>query len=194
MTRLGYICDKPEMLKRYFPKCAISQPTCYFSGAGLWSSSGIVELQRDCGAPAGLWSSSGIVELQRDCGAAGLSAGCVSADHGHVLRAYLSRQPFSQDTPSCMLACFLVYHSIPRLGRGGGALLEGESHRGGGMLLFCLMHCTALHCITLHYTVLYCITLHYNVLHCITLHYTALHCIIVHYTALHCIALHYTAL
>uniref|UniRef100_A0A671SMI7 Anaphase-promoting complex subunit 1 n=1 Tax=Sinocyclocheilus anshuiensis TaxID=1608454 RepID=A0A671SMI7_9TELE len=36
-------------------------------------------------------------------------------DNSHVLQAYMRRQPMNNDTDVNMLACFLVYHSIPSL-------------------------------------------------------------------------------
>ncbi|KAJ8248603.1 hypothetical protein GJAV_G00243760 [Gymnothorax javanicus] len=44
-------------------------------------------------------------------------------DHSHVLRAYLTGQACT-GAESSTLACFLVYHSIPSLGRMAGAKLE----------------------------------------------------------------------
>ncbi|KAJ8250813.1 hypothetical protein COCON_G00227350 [Conger conger] len=49
-------------------------------------------------------------------------------DNRQVLRAYLSGQALSQDMRSCMLACYLVYHSVPRVGRETTTLLTGCRH------------------------------------------------------------------
>uniref|UniRef100_A0A671SR67 Anaphase-promoting complex subunit 1-like n=1 Tax=Sinocyclocheilus anshuiensis TaxID=1608454 RepID=A0A671SR67_9TELE len=46
-------------------------------------------------------------------------------DNSHVLQAYMRRQPMNNDTDVNMLACFLVYHSIPSLKNTVASDLEG---------------------------------------------------------------------
>uniref|UniRef100_A0A673NPR1 Anaphase-promoting complex subunit 1-like n=1 Tax=Sinocyclocheilus rhinocerous TaxID=307959 RepID=A0A673NPR1_9TELE len=48
-------------------------------------------------------------------------------DNSHVLQAYLRRQSMNNDTDISMLACFLVYHSIPSLKNMVASDLEGCS-------------------------------------------------------------------
>uniref|UniRef100_A0A671SPY4 Anaphase-promoting complex subunit 1-like n=1 Tax=Sinocyclocheilus anshuiensis TaxID=1608454 RepID=A0A671SPY4_9TELE len=48
-------------------------------------------------------------------------------DNSHVLQAYMRRQPMNNDTDVNMLACFLVYHSIPSLKNTVASDLEGCS-------------------------------------------------------------------
>ncbi|KAG9332863.1 hypothetical protein JZ751_014467 [Albula glossodonta] len=47
-------------------------------------------------------------------------------DHGSVLEAYMSGQPCPQDADTSMLACFLVYHSIPTAGKMADTATEGR--------------------------------------------------------------------
>ena len=51
-------------------------------------------------------------------------------------------------------------------------------------LLFILLHCSALYCITPYRTILHCTALHCTALHCTALH-TALPCTALHYTTPH---------
>ncbi|KAI1886381.1 hypothetical protein AGOR_G00213430 [Albula goreensis] len=46
-------------------------------------------------------------------------------DHSSVLQAYMSGQPCPQDQDTSMLACFLVYHSIPTAGKMADTATEG---------------------------------------------------------------------
>ncbi|XP_035256642.1 anaphase-promoting complex subunit 1 isoform X2 [Anguilla anguilla] len=46
-------------------------------------------------------------------------------DNSHVLRAYISGQAYTKDMETSMLACFLVYHSIPCLAIMAGTHMEG---------------------------------------------------------------------
>ncbi|XP_023863200.1 anaphase-promoting complex subunit 1 isoform X2 [Salvelinus sp. IW2-2015] len=48
-------------------------------------------------------------------------------DNSHVLRAYMSGQSLTEDMLSNMLACFLVYHSIPCLSKMSATHLEGST-------------------------------------------------------------------
>uniref|UniRef100_A0A8C1PZ09 Anaphase promoting complex subunit 1 n=1 Tax=Cyprinus carpio TaxID=7962 RepID=A0A8C1PZ09_CYPCA len=48
-------------------------------------------------------------------------------DNGHVLQEYMRGQPMNNDTDVNMLACFLVYHSIPSLKNMVASDLEGCS-------------------------------------------------------------------
>ncbi|XP_036402941.1 anaphase-promoting complex subunit 1 [Megalops cyprinoides] len=48
-------------------------------------------------------------------------------DNRHILRAYMSGRPHSEDMDTSMLACFLVYHSIPNAGKLACTDLEGSS-------------------------------------------------------------------
>uniref|UniRef100_A0A4W4HBL4 Anaphase-promoting complex subunit 1 n=1 Tax=Electrophorus electricus TaxID=8005 RepID=A0A4W4HBL4_ELEEL len=52
---------------------------------------------------------------------------CWLRDNSHVLQAYVSGQPLSEDANISMLACFLVYHSIPSSKRMATIDLEGSS-------------------------------------------------------------------
>ncbi|KTF79943.1 hypothetical protein cypCar_00025366 [Cyprinus carpio] len=47
-------------------------------------------------------------------------------DNGHVLQEYMRGQPMNNDTDVNMLACFLVYHSIPSLKNMVASDLEGR--------------------------------------------------------------------
>ncbi|XP_041922218.1 anaphase-promoting complex subunit 1 isoform X2 [Alosa sapidissima] len=46
------------------------------------------------------------------------------AGNSHVLRAYMSGQPLDEHTDTNMLACFLIYHSLPSLKKMASAHLE----------------------------------------------------------------------
>uniref|UniRef100_A0A673WA52 Anaphase promoting complex subunit 1 n=1 Tax=Salmo trutta TaxID=8032 RepID=A0A673WA52_SALTR len=48
-------------------------------------------------------------------------------DNSHVLRSYMSGQSLTEDMLSNMLACFLVYHSIPCLSKMSATHLEGST-------------------------------------------------------------------
>ncbi|XP_036816071.1 anaphase-promoting complex subunit 1 isoform X1 [Oncorhynchus mykiss] len=48
-------------------------------------------------------------------------------DNSHVLRSYMSGQSLTEDMLSNMLACFLVYHSIPCLSKLSATHLEGST-------------------------------------------------------------------
>lgn len=50
----------------------------------------------------------------------------LQTDNSRVLQAYLRRQPMNNDTDVNMLACFLVYHSIPSLKNMVASDLEGK--------------------------------------------------------------------
>ncbi|XP_031434697.1 anaphase-promoting complex subunit 1 isoform X2 [Clupea harengus] len=47
--------------------------------------------------------------------------------NSHVLCGYMSGQPLNEDTETNMLACFLIYHSLPSLKKMAAADLEGSA-------------------------------------------------------------------
>lgn len=49
-------------------------------------------------------------------------------DNRHVLQEYISRLPTSDDTDSSILACFLVYHSIPSFRKIAATDLDGKKY------------------------------------------------------------------
>ena len=54
--------------------------------------------------------------------------GFLWAGNSHVLCGYMSGQPLNEDTETNMLACFLIYHSLPSLKKMAAADLEGKHH------------------------------------------------------------------
>lgn len=53
-------------------------------------------------------------------------------DNRHVLQEYVSRLPTSDDTDTSILACFLVYHSIPSFRKMATTDLEGKKDIASG--------------------------------------------------------------
>ncbi|XP_066534503.1 anaphase-promoting complex subunit 1 isoform X2 [Hoplias malabaricus] len=73
----------------------------------------------------GLLLSSEFLPVMKSCADRALDHWL--SENSHALQAYVSGQPPNEDIDTCMLACFLVYHSIPSFVKMVTTELDGSS-------------------------------------------------------------------